>query len=75
MKPKDIFGIVIRTVGLYALALGVPMVVISLSAVVTLRSFETFQVTTILSGVLYLIIGFYFLRGAPWIVRYAYPHE
>ena len=75
MRPSEGFGIVIRTIGLlFVLAgvtYGVTVVILVLGSQSTHGGYGV--VAHSLCFVLFGAVGLYFLRGAPHIVRFAYP--
>lgn len=76
MKPRDLFGVVIRSIGLLAL-LG--SLLYLYSAIVALLAPDTPHASSPLSYIgaciVALIFSAYFLRGAPHLVRFAYGPE
>jgi hypothetical protein len=71
MKSKDIFGIVVRVVGLLALLSGLG----GAYAAFSVFSFGRLLLRALLYGIPYLAVSLYLLRGAPHLVRFAYPDE
>jgi hypothetical protein len=76
MKPRDSFGVVLRTVGiitlfvsgLYLYSAGVALLAPDTPHASTPpRYFLVFAIT--------LVIGLYFLRGAPHLMRFAYGDD
>ena len=76
MKPRDIFGVVIRSVGFLAL-LG--SLLYLYSAIAVLFAPDTPRASSPLSyvgaSIVTLLFSLYFLRGAPHLVRFAYGPE
>jgi len=76
MKPRDIFGVVVRSVGLLAL---LASLLYLYSVFVALYSSETRSGSSPLTYIGAFIVTFlfsiYFLRGAPHLVRFAYGSE
>jgi hypothetical protein len=76
MKPRDCFGVVIRTIGL--LLLIVSALYLN-SALVTMIGRESSHAATpayyLVASALTAGIGLYFLRGAPHLMRFAYGEE
>jgi hypothetical protein len=73
MKTKDIFGLIVRLVGLvfvYNGLVNVPLAVSTLSA-----RFSTGIYTTFMTVIWPLLVAFWMLRGAPPISRVAYPPD
>lgn len=67
MSAKDVFGIIVRTVGLLAV-LTWPFAVLTVAAV-----FETMNETIFWPFVVCLLVALYLLRGAPLLVAFSYP--
>lgn len=77
MRAKDIFGLIVRLTGmwfLYQSLSGVPTVISSIFPV-----FPHFYARNIVPSLLYvgwpLLLAYWFLRGAPPLMRLAYPEE
>ena len=76
MKPRDLFGVVIRSIGLLTL---IGSLLYLYSAVVVLAAPDTPHASSPLSYigacVALLLVSAYFLRGAPQLVRLAYRDD
>jgi hypothetical protein len=76
MNPRDLFGVVIRTVGVLILF---GSLLYLYSAVVVLLVPETPHTSSparyIGAFIILLLVSAYFLRGAPLLVRFAYRDE
>jgi hypothetical protein len=74
MAPRECFGIAIRTIGVLVLFASV-MYLYSASAVLFVYGMpHTYPLASYLgASAVALIIGLYFLRGAPHLIRFAYP--
>ncbi len=77
MKPKDIFGLIVRLLGLifvYESAKQVPFAISNI-----FPGFKTFSGIGILSAFFMvgwpLAVAYWLLRGAPPVSRLAYPDE
>ena len=73
MKPRDIFGLILRLMGLIFICNAldkVPLAISSLRA-----SFGMGLYTTLMIVVWPLLIAFWLFRGAPPISKMAYPRE
>lgn len=77
MKPKDIFNLVLRLIGLLFLYQGlasVPAAVQNFMPVFPHFQFRTLFPSVVLIG-WPLFIAWWLIRGAPWIMRIAYPEQ
>ena len=77
MKPKDIFGLIVRLVGLIFVYEGAEKVPLALSAIFPgFRSFSGLGFVSALFMVGWpLAVAYWLLRGAQPISRLAYPDE
>ena len=76
MKPKDLFGLANRVVGLIVSLYGMDWLArFSLGQLGYFTLQKTDIVYYLLMGIGNLVVGAYFLRGAPHFVRFAYPDE
>ena len=75
MKPSDGFGIVVRTIGLLFVLIGIAYsVTVGILIFGTQSTHQEYGVVAyMLCVILFGVVGLYFLRGAPHIVRFAYP--
>ena len=75
MEPKDYFSLALRIIGFLSLAHGLrdllDFALMLLNYTSTHSSFGYYLIL----GLLYCLVGIYLLRGAPLIVRLAYPPE
>ena len=73
MEAKDYFSLALKIIGFLTLAHGlrdlVDFALMLLNYTSTHSSFGYYLIL----GLLYSIVGIYLLRGAPLIVRFAYP--
>jgi hypothetical protein len=77
MKPHDIFNLAMRLIGLIFLYQGlsaVPMAFASFCPVFPHFNFRTLLPSFFLVG-WPLAVGFYLIKGAPWLMRLAYPQQ
>jgi hypothetical protein len=72
MKPSDIFGIVVRTVGLVIALVGLWTVG---WAILNLVGGGPGTVALLVSGVPELLVGLWLIRGAEPLVRFAFPQD
>ncbi len=77
MKPRDIFGLIVRLVGLIFLYEAVEKLPLAISAM--FPGFRTISGLGFLSALFMvgwpLAVAYWMLRGAPPISRLAYPDE
>jgi hypothetical protein len=66
MQPKEIFALILRIVGL----IGIIVVVRQLDMMMKMG---TPTAAYLAVKALYLAVGIYLMRGAPLLVRFAYP--
>jgi hypothetical protein len=77
MKPKDIFNLALRLIGLLFLYQGlaaVPNAVASFCPAFPHFQFRTLLPSAILVG-WPLAVAWWLVRGAPWLMRIAYPEQ
>ena len=71
MNASDIFGIIIRIAGLGLTLLGIHeayRALIMIAQVISMTSF-----TPLLFSIPNLLLGIWFLRGAPQLISFSYP--
>lgn len=74
MKAKDLFGLLIRVVGLAGVIWGLFYVISAVYCFTGGQPAEGFTANDyLLAGIVTLVLGIYFLRGAPHVLRFAYP--
>jgi hypothetical protein len=75
MKPSDLFGVIVRTIGLLAIIQGVWYSVYAfLQGAGVLSETEVDETKMYLaSGIPLLCGGCLLLRGADWFVKFSYP--
>jgi len=75
MKPRDCFGVVIRTLGVLT-PVGCALYIYStIVAFVAPPPNSSPAYQYIIVAVVLLIVGLYLLRGAPHLMRFAYPPD
>jgi hypothetical protein len=75
MIPKDFFAVALRIIGLLAAAHGLrDLIDFGLLLLGYISTHSSFGYYLIL-GLLYLFVGLYLLRGAPYLVAFAYPNK
>ncbi|HMO03164.1 MAG TPA: hypothetical protein PKC67_10020 [Kiritimatiellia bacterium] len=83
MKPSDVFGIVVRTFGLYLIIWGLwnilSLAIEVVSLLAALINDESLDLLTklyyLLSGTGATLVGFFLLARADAVVRWAYRHD
>ncbi len=68
---SGIFGLIIRCIGLVLILLGVNHIYRALIMVVQVISLTS--LTPLLFGIPILLLGIWFLRGAPQLISFSYP--
>jgi len=77
MKPKDIFNLALRLIGLAFLYQGlvaVPSAIMNFCPVFPHFQFRTLLPSAVLIG-WPLAVAWWLIRGAPWLMRLAYPPQ
>lgn len=79
MTPRDIFGLAVRILGLAifyealrALGVSVSSLITSLSNLTSWRN-GFFAVVNLLLAAIPWVVAWWLVRGAPWLMRRAYP--
>ena len=76
MRPAQIFGIIVRVFGLSLLIYSVWYLVYGVATALGLPEQQSgFKAAYFISGVTFLLLSLYLLRGAPHILRFSYPEE
>jgi|GEM_PF-5163456 hypothetical protein len=78
MTPKDIFGVLVRLVGLLLLLYGIKTLVLFFqveSAVEAVGDGSGAKLALLAIALLALVIGAYLLGGAPSVMSYSYPES
>jgi hypothetical protein len=74
MRPVDVFGIVVRVFGLSLFIYALWYLVYGISILLGLAEpTGGYRISYFISGITFLALSLYFLRGAPHIVRFSYP--
>ena len=73
MKASEIFGVAVRVIGLIMSFVGIGQ--ISVAVLYLVGGGPAGKILLLLCGVPFLIIGRWFLRGAPKLIKFAYPEE
>jgi hypothetical protein len=75
MSPAKVFGIIVRTVGLFLLVYAIWYIIYGVAAVLGLQTPPNYKIGYFLSGFVFLAISLYFLRGAQALLKFCYPAE
>ena len=76
MKPKDILGIIIRVIGIVLFLLSIWYLVAGVALLVNPELRPEYHARQyFVSGSIGFILGLYFLRGAPHLLRFCYPPD
>jgi hypothetical protein len=70
MKPNETFALVIRVIGLLGLAY-----VVRHLANNSIDGFQNCNAFYFVKKIIYLFVGLYLVRGAPCLVKFAYPDD
>jgi hypothetical protein len=74
MRPVEVFGIVIRVFGLSLFIYALWYLVYGVSTVLGLgEQAGGYRLSYFISGITFLLMSLYLLRGAPHIERFSYP--
>ena len=75
MTPAKIFGIILRTVGLFLLVYAIWYIEYGIAAILGMQTPPSYKIEYFLTGILFLLIAIYFLRGGPGLLEFCYPTE
>jgi len=77
MKPSDVFGICIRILGLLGIIGGILYIIDAMYLLLSGQEQHAgfYAGEYILFGIILTVVALYFIRGAPHIVRFAYPKD
>ena len=75
MKPKDCFGVVIRSLGILTLIGSILYFYSMIDTLLAADKPHTPAFEYFIAAVVLLIAGLYLLRGAPHLMRFAYPKD
>jgi len=73
MKPPEVFGIFIRCLGLVMVCSGLSK--LYQAVIMLVHNTITGFLTQLLVSILALIIGVWFIRGAPWLISFSYRQD
>jgi hypothetical protein len=75
MKAKDIFGVIVRVLGLGCIGYGLRYVMSWLYVLVRQDATQGSGSDFLISAVLFLAVGFFLLRKADCVVEFSYPRD
>ena len=76
MRPAQVFGVIVRVFGLALFIYSVWYMVYGVATVLGLpEQHSGYKAGFFISGVTFLLLSLYLLRGAPHILRFSYPEE
>ena len=73
MKPSEVFGIVVRTVGLLMTLIAAAQILVGTLHLVLGGPMN--PISLLVFAIPALLVGLWFLRGAESLVRFAFPAE
>ena len=73
MNPQEIFGLIVRLLGLFVLFYSGWYLLFGICQLVGFEKDRTDMDTYLFMGFIAMIIAIYLLRGAPHLVRFSYP--
>ncbi len=74
MQAVHIFGIIVRAAGLAMLVYAIWNLAYGVTSMLGWPPRRTgYEFGYFLTGGIFLVLGLYFLRGAPWLLRFCYP--
>jgi hypothetical protein len=73
MRPPEVFGVVIRSFGLAMTLYSFWLLLSTIS--LSLEGLGGGTAWFVITQIAALVLGIYFLRGAPVVVRFSYPSE
>jgi hypothetical protein len=74
MRPSDVFGIVVRVFGLTLTLYSLWSLVTNIAISLSLEGVDAGTVWFVVTAIVGVAVGIYFLRGAPRLLRFSYPH-
>ena len=70
---SEIFGLIIRCAGLALTYIGIHQV--SRAVIMFVQVISLTSLISLLFGIPILLLGIWFLRGAPWLISFSYPQN
>ncbi len=74
MRPSDVFGIVVRVFGLTLTLYSLWSLATNIAIFLSMESVDAGTVWFVVTAIVGVAVGIYFLRGAPRLLRFSYPH-
>lgn len=76
MRPRDWFGVVVRTIGLLTLIAGLMYIGTAIFTITNpVMPRDTSPLGYVVCGISVSLVGLYFLRGIPGLMGWCYPKE
>lgn len=76
MSARDVFGIVVRFVGLSLLIFALWYLIYGIATVAGFpEQAKGYKYAYFITGAFFLLASLYLLRGAPLLMRYSYPQQ
>lgn len=73
MRPPDVFGIVVRVFGLTLTLYSLWSLATNIAISLSLESVDAGTVWFVVTAIVGVALGIYFLRGASRLLRFSYP--
>jgi hypothetical protein len=74
MRPSDVFGIVVRVFGLAITLYSLWSLATNIAISLSMESVDAGTVWFVVTAIVGIAVGIYFLLGAPRLLRFSYPH-
>jgi len=73
MQPSDVFGIVVRVLGLTLTVYSLWSLITNIAISLSVPGVDGITVWFVVTAIVGIVVGLYFLRGAPRLLRFSYP--
>jgi hypothetical protein len=74
MRPPEVFGLVVRVLGLTMTMYSLWSLVTNIAISMSVPGVDGITVWFVVTAIVGVVVGIYFLRGAPRLLRFSYPH-
>lgn len=75
MRSSDVFGIVVRVFGLSMTLYSLWSLATNIALSLSVPEMDGLTAWFAITGIAGVVLGIYFLRGAPLLLRFSYPNE